>query len=182
MDTWALLLFDTPITFLYVSGVAVTAIHTLTVSTLRSLVRVPTCVYTTTATAIISHAVLTRETWNIITIDINRCIRVLATEIFGEISVASTRTHGRGEEMLLSSGWTLIRSELSSPNFNSSVRAERSFVALYLNAVIKPLWDNLDICLNYYFRSGNSVRVLSVATESERCFLDHAFRARSCAI
>jgi len=35
----------------------------------------------------------------------NRWIRVLA----------STQTHGHGEETLLSSGWTLIRSELSSP-------------------------------------------------------------------
>jgi len=35
-------------------------------------------------------------------------------------------THGRGEETLLSSGWTVIGSELSAPNFNSSVRAEQS--------------------------------------------------------
>ena len=54
----------------------------------------------------------------------NRCIRVLSTEIFEKIS--STRTHSHGEETLWSSGWTLIRSELSSPNFNLSVRAERS--------------------------------------------------------
>jgi len=47
-----------------------------------------------------------------------RCIRVLAIEIFPKISVASMRTLGRGEETLLSSGWTLIGSELSSPNFN----------------------------------------------------------------
>jgi len=33
---------------------------------------------------------------------------------------------GRGEETLLSSGWTLIRSELSPPNFNSTARAEVS--------------------------------------------------------
>jgi len=56
-----------------------------------------------------------------------RWIRVLTTEIFGKILVASTRTHSRGEETLLNSGWTSIRSELSSPNFNSSVRAEWSF-------------------------------------------------------
>jgi len=52
-----------------------------------------------------------------------RCIRVFATETLEKISVASTQTHGRGEKMHLSSGWTLIGSELSSPNFNSSVRA-----------------------------------------------------------
>jgi len=92
---------------------------------------------------------------------LNRCIRVLATEIFGKISVASTRTHGHGEETLLSSGWTLIGSELSSPNVNSLVRAEWSFPIRYLNIIIKPLCGNLDICLN--FRWQNSVRVLSVA-------------------
>jgi len=80
------------------------------------------------------------------------------------------KNFGRSEKTLLSSGWTLIGSELSSPNFNSSVRAERSFAIRYLNVVIKPLCGNLDICLNYYFRSRNSVRVLSIATESERCF------------
>jgi len=53
--------------------------------------------------------------------------------------------------------------ELSSRNFNSSVRAERSFAICYLNVVIKPLCGILDICLNHYFRSQNSVRVLSVA-------------------
>jgi len=57
--------------------------------------------------------------------------------------------HSRGEETQLSSGWTLIGSELSSPNFNSSVRAEHSFVIRYLDIVIKPLCGNLDICLNY---------------------------------
>jgi len=50
-----------------------------------------------------------------------RYIRVLATKIFGNISVGSTRTLSRGEETLLSSGWTLIGSELFSPNFNSSL-------------------------------------------------------------
>ena len=53
-----------------------------------------------------------------------RCICALATEIFGKIPVASTRTHDCGEEKQLSSGWTLIGSELSSPNLNSSVRAK----------------------------------------------------------
>jgi len=50
-----------------------------------------------------------------------RWIRMLATNIFGKIVVASTRTHGRGEETLLSSDWGLIGSELSSPNFISVV-------------------------------------------------------------
>jgi len=36
------------------------------------------------------------------------------------------RTHGRDEEVRLSSGWISIGSELSSLNFNSSVRAEQS--------------------------------------------------------
>jgi len=58
-----------------------------------------------------------------------------------------SRTLGRGEVPLLSSGWTLIGSELSSLNFNSSVRAVRSFTVRYLNVVIKPLCGNLDICL-----------------------------------
>ena len=89
------------------------------------------------------------------------CIRMLATEIFGQILVAGTRKFG--EEMLLSSGWTLIGSNLSSPNFNSLVRAKQSFAIRYLNVVIKSLCGNLDICLNYYFQSQNSVRVLSVA-------------------
>jgi len=53
-------------------------------------------------------------------------------------------------------------SELSSPNFNSLVWAEWSFAIHYLNVLIKPLCINLDICLNYYFRSRNSVRMLSV--------------------
>jgi len=74
---------------------------------------------------------------------------MLATEIFEEIWVASMQTHGRGEGTQLSSGWTLIGSELSSPNFNSSVRAERSFVIRYPNVVIKPVCGNLDIRLNY---------------------------------
>jgi len=51
----------------------------------------------------------------------------------------SMRTLGHGEETVLSSGWTLIGPELSSPNANSSVRAERLFAIHYLNVVIKPL-------------------------------------------
>jgi len=53
-------------------------------------------------------------------------------------------------------------------NFNSSVRAERSFTIRYLNVVTKPLCGNLDVCLNYYFRSWNSVRVLSVADRDRK--------------
>ena len=68
---------------------------------------------------------------------------MLAAEFFEQISVESTRTHGHCE----------IRSDLSSANFNSSVRAERLFAIRYLNVVIKPLCGNLDICLIYYFRS-----------------------------
>ena len=77
----------------------------------------------------------------------NRCIRELATEVLGKFLVMSTRTLGRGEETLLSSGWTLTGSVLSSPNFNSSVRAERSVMVRYLNVVIKLLCGNLNICL-----------------------------------
>jgi len=74
---------------------------------------------------------------------------VLASDIFGKISVASTRTHSRDEEAQLNSGWILIESELSFLNFNSSVRAEQAFAIRYPNVVIKSLCGNLDICLNY---------------------------------
>jgi len=80
----------------------------------------------------------------------NRCIRVLATEIFETISVASLWIHGRGEKAQLSSGWISVGSELSSLNFNSPVRAEQSFAIRYPNVVIKSVCGNLDICLNYY--------------------------------
>jgi len=59
------------------------------------------------------------------------------------------RTNGREEEMQSSSGWILIGSELSSSNFNSSVRAEQSFMIRYPNIVIKPLCGNLAIRLNF---------------------------------
>ena len=91
---------------------------------------------------------------------------MLATEIFANFFIASTQAHG-GDELQLSSGWILIRSELSSLNFNSSVRAKQSFAIGYSNVVIKSLCGNPDICLNYYgnayFRLWNSVRVLTVA-------------------
>jgi len=86
------------------------------------------------------------------------------------------------------SEWTLIGSELSSPNFNSSVRAERSFAFRYLNVVIKPLCGNLDIfritrptptfgrgILFGCFSRGPRPKV-------KDAFLDPAFRSRSCAI
>ena len=79
-----------------------------------------------------------------------------------------SRKHGRGKETLWSSGWTLIGSELSSSNFNSSIRAEQSFAIRYLNVVIKPLCGNLDIWLNYYFLSQNFLRVLSVANRDRK--------------
>jgi len=93
-------------------------------------------------------------------------------KLWENFSVTSTRTFGRGEEIRLSSGLTWIGSELSSSNFNSSVRAERSFAIRYLNIVIKPLCGNLDYLANSYFRSWNSVCVLrsQIATQSERCF------------
>ena len=74
----------------------------------------------------------------------NKCIRAVATEIFGKIWVANEQTHGRGAETQLS----LIGAELSSTNFKSSVKAERSFAMGYTNIVIKPLCGSLDICLN----------------------------------
>jgi len=73
----------------------------------------------------------------------------LSTDLSDSIAAfVSTRTHGRGEEAQLSSGWILIGSELSSLNFNS-VRAEQSFVIRYPNVVIKSFCGILDICLNY---------------------------------
>jgi len=117
-----------------------------------------------------------------------RCIRVLETENLGKLLVARTRTLSRGEEPLLSSGRTLIRSKLSSPNFNSSVRAEWPFAIRYLNVVIKPLCGNLDIFLTTrltptfgrgilfaWFSRGPRPKV-------KDAFLDRAFRSRSCTI
>ena len=94
-----------------------------------------------------------------------------------------SRTHGRGEEAQFSSGWILIRSELSSLNFNSSVGAEQSFAIRYLDVEIKFLCGNLDVYLNY---EANSRGVLLAcfcsqpATERERCFFQSRFfRSRS---
>ena len=80
----------------------------------------------------------------------------------------STWALSRNEGTLLSSIWTLIRSKLPSPNFNSSVKTERSFTICYLNVVIRPLCGNLDICLNYYFWSRNSVCMLLVADRDRK--------------
>ena len=87
-----------------------------------------------------------------------------------------SRTLGRGEEPLLSSGWTLIGSELSSPNFNS-VRAERSFAIRYLNVVRylpKLLLSVAEFC-SRAFGSRSRPKV-------KDAFLDRAFRSRPCAI
>jgi len=70
-------------------------------------------------------------------------------------------TNGRSQKTFKK----LFISELSSLNFDSSVRAERSFAICYSIIVIKSLCDNLDVCLNYhantYFQSRNFVRVIS---------------------
>jgi len=65
------------------------------------------------------------------------------------------------KETQLSSGWTLIGSQLSSPNSNSSVRPERSFAIHYLNVVIKPLCGNFNICLMPIF--GRILLIFSVS-------------------
>jgi len=113
----------------------------------------------------------------------NRCIRVLATETLGKISIARTRALGRSEVPLLSSGWTLIRSELSSPNFNSSVKAERSFAIRYLNVVIKLLCGNLDICLTTRLTPTFGREFCSRASVADRDRESKMFfGSRSCAI
>jgi len=118
----------------------------------------------------------------------NRCFRVLATKILGKFSVTGTRTLGRGEVPLLNSGWTFIGSELSSPNYNSSVRAVRSFAIRYLNVVMKPLCGNLDICLTTRLTStfGRGILFACFSRRSrpkvKGAFLDRAFWSRSCAI
>ena len=80
--------------------------------------------------------------------------------------------------MLLSPGWTLIGSELFSPTFDSSDRAEQLFPIRYPNEVIKSLCDSLVICLNYhanaYFRSFARFRSQTM-TESERCLFELRF-------
>jgi len=83
---------------------------------------------------------------------------------------------GRSRKAQLSSGWISIRSELSSLNFNASVRAEQSFAIRYPNVVIKSLRGNLEILLNYYANAYTfDCGILFVcfrgraATESERC-------------
>jgi len=68
----------------------------------------------------------------------------------GTFEKNGSRTHSHGEEAQLSSGGISIVSELSSPNFNSSVTAKESFAIRYPNVLIKSLCSNLGICLNYY--------------------------------
>ena len=99
---------------------------------------------------------------------VNRCIRVLSTEILGNISVARTRTLGRGERPLLYE---------FRIDFNSSARAERSFAIRYLNVVIKPLCGNLDICPTTTFGHGILFACFrsQIATECERCFFGSRF-------
>jgi len=62
------------------------------------------------------------------------------------------------------------RIELSSLNFNSSFRAERSSAIRYPNVVIESLCGNLDICYhdNAYFQLRNSIRVISLADRDQR--------------
>ena len=92
------------------------------------------------------------------------------------------------EELLLSSRWTLIESELSSLNFNSSVRAERSFAIGYLNVVIKLLCGNLGIFLTTRLTPTFGHEILFVCfsrrlwPKAKDAFLNRAFRLRSCAI
>ena len=96
---------------------------------------------------------------------------MLKTEFFEKLSV-SAQTHSRSEKAQLSSGWILIRSELSSLNFNSSVRAEQSFAIHYFNVVIKSLCGNLATRLTPTF--GREILFAcfrsQTAIESERCF------------
>jgi len=104
---------------------------------------------------------------------------------FGCKHMNTSWTHGRDEEAQLSLGWIPIGSKLSSLNFNSSVRAEQSFAIRYPKVVIKSLCGNLDISLNYYanayFRSRNSVHVLSVADRNRKWKISFWNRAvRSC--
>jgi len=110
----------------------------------------------------------------------------IAREIFEEISVSSTWTHDLGEEAQSNSGRISIGSELSSLNFNSSVRAEQSFVIRYPIIVIKSLCITLDICLNHFAKTPTigcgilfACLWYQTATESERCFFKSRFRSRS---
>jgi len=61
------------------------------------------------------------ETWFSLEPEIKGAFGVLATNFFGKFSVTNAQRHVCGEKTQLSSGWTLIGSELSSPNYNSSL-------------------------------------------------------------
>ena len=111
-------------------------------------------------------------------------VHSLATELFEKSSVVSARTHGRSEEVQLSSGWTLIESELSTLKFKPSVRAEQSFAICYPNLVIKSLSDNLDICLDYWASTYLVAEFCSLAfgrrpQSKVEDFLNCTFRSRS---
>jgi len=75
-----------------------------------------------------------------------------------------------------------------SPNFNSSVRAERSFAFRYLNVVIKPLCGSLEIFLATRLTPtfGRGIlfarRSRGPRPKVEDAFLDRPFRSCSCAI
>ena len=96
------------------------------------------------------------------------------TQIITFVSWLRVRCHG--EKTQLSSGWTLIRSELSSPNFKSLVRTERSFAIRYPNVLIKPFAVTLIFAyttrLTPTFSCGILIACfrLQIATKSERCF------------
>jgi len=69
---------------------------------------------------------------------------MLTTKVVEKISVASAQTRGHSEETKWSSGWTSIGSELSSPNVNSSIGAERSlFFVDYAHIIIFYLMTEL---------------------------------------
>jgi len=61
-----------------------------------------------------------------------------------------------------------FRMDQSYPLPTLTRRLELNDTMRYLNIVIKPLCGDLDICLNYYFRSRNSVRVSSVADRDRK--------------
>jgi len=99
-------------------------------------------------------------------------------------SLLLSRTLGRDEEPLLSSGRTLIGSELSSPNFTHL--SKWTIAVRYLNVVIKPLCGNLDMFLTTglapTFSRGILFACFSCRQRPKDAFLDCAFRSRSCTI
>jgi len=99
----------------------------------------------------------------------DRWIRVLVTEILEKFR-SRTRKH---TVTVRKRCWVLDRlwSDQSCPfpcNLNSSVKAKRSYAIRYLSEVIKPLCGNLEICLNYYFRLRDSIRMLPVVDRDRK--------------